>query len=32
MTLYWIFNYCALNSNTVFNDWDAVGFRKALFT
>ena len=32
MTNYWTQNSCALNQNTVFTNWDAHGFRKALYT
>jgi hypothetical protein len=32
MTIYWISNACAINQNSVFNNQDAQGFRKALYT
>ncbi len=32
MTLFWTINPCALTTNTVFNNWNAQGYRKALYT
>jgi len=32
MTKYWTTNSCALSKNKIFDDWDAQGYRKGLYT